>query len=177
MKENYILVKGITQEKVLEVVQEFINLYAVDINPVTTTCSVFNSNGDFIISGLENFDFFLFSYMINFLNYPVETHYLGKSPDVKGYFYPETVKERYPFSAEEVVQVFNLGTIEDPASVIVSTMEDSHFFFDFDGRTTVCNEEFSAFEKHERIKEALITQVVISPHLLVCNQKPWWKFW
>lgn len=179
MKENYIIVKGITEEKVTEAVQEFINLYAVNKNPIATSCSVFKALDEYIILGLENFDFFHFSYLVNFINYPIETHYLGKSPSVTGYFYPETEQEQYLFSSEEVVQVYNLGTIEEPDSVIVSTEKNKHFFFSFGGTTSLCNDQFDSFSKHFLNKEKLkpVANVSISPYLLIRNQRPWWKFW
>ena len=140
MNTNFIEVAELHEAKLLEVVQEFVNLYAKDENPYALKCTVYRYENRFVVSGLDGYDLFSFCYLTNFIKYPIETHFLGQEPVVTGH-----MPQGHPrFPGTKSLQVYNTGTIEEPDAVIISTYENEHFFFDFGDRVTPCKTELPA---------------------------------
>jgi len=179
MNNNFIEVKNLHQDKVLEVVQEFVNLYAKDKDPYALKCSVYEYKNSVIIMGLESYDLFSFCYLTNFTKYPIETHFLGQEPEVTGYL--TTGHSRFPKA--KWLQVYNTGTVEEADSVIVTSNENKHYFFDFGNYISNCDVSLPLKQEFHLNESLLVKLGDINPAEELINKRrekqprPWWKIW
>ncbi|PIB30622.1 hypothetical protein [Maribacter sp. 4G9] len=177
MNVNYISVKTKNQQDLENILCNFANLYrdAETVNGI----ELYRKKGEietFIIRFTHNPDFEIFSFLVNYLVYPMD--YLDFKAEVRGFYDSKDVGKYRKLQKSGKFMVYINAKDKQPDNVYLSDENGKAYIFDFGG---VCKEMPTSliYQEEEVNMEDFnhIIDIYPSPENELRESKAWWKFW
>jgi hypothetical protein len=181
MDENYIIVNSLQEAEAIYILTDFANQYR-DIEAVKNI-KLYKKNNDaqsFVILFSEQPDFDIFSFLINYINYPAKIKV--SRPFVKGYYKTKSILSGRDKITGNRVMVYLSKNDTEYDNVFFTDEAGAHFINDFGGGIKRIHQPEAPFEliPFTLSDYAHIADVSPTPKGLKApnaRKKPWWKFW
>jgi hypothetical protein len=138
-KNNYILIKGGSYEKVKKALKGWFQMYSKDLDAKATFHLFNDGKGQYIIQADEGLDNDRFYYLVNYMKYPIDIEY---EIDIIGY----VVGNQDNIFKNRELQVYISENDKDGDNVYVTTQENENYKIDFGGKIILIQNNIE-FEK------------------------------
>ncbi|MES2486113.1 MAG: hypothetical protein V4581_09245 [Bacteroidota bacterium] len=181
MEENYIIVRGLQQNDIVYILINFANEYR-DIEAVKNIQLYVKSNEaqSFLILFSEQPDFDIFSFLVNYINYPSKIKV--SKPFIRGYFKTRSILSGHDKIRGNRVMVYISDNDTEHDNVFFTDETGAHFINDFGRGIKKSNYPDAPFEliPYTLSDYSHVTDVSPIPKGYKApnaRKKPWWKFW
>lgn len=174
----YVLVESNEQQNLEAILCDFANLYRD--KETVEGIQLYRKKGEvenFLIQFSNNPDFEIFSFLINYIVYPM--NYPEFKPKVVGYFETQGLDVPPKLKNIERLMIYDNPSDKQPDNVYVTGNNGQSFIFDFGGRLKRIDLSIKEFEEEKvDLKDFHhIIDIYPSPSKKITEAKPWWKFW
>lgn len=180
MNQPFIIIEYVSTESLEKILYDFSESYKDQLK--LNGISIFRRKGDnesFLLTFDEPVDFMLFSFLVNYLRYPID---FGKShkPGLYGYYKPSDIKEAYVTG--DWLMVYIDPNDKDGDNVSFTTDSGGHYINDFGSgikrrQTPGKPYEFVKADVDDYNHVITIVTEDLKGREVQHEARPWWKFW
>lgn len=177
MDQPFIIIEYVITETLEQILFDFSESYQDQLK--LNGISIYRRKGNnesFLLTFDEPIDFMLFTFLVNYLRYPIDFD-TSHNPSVYGYYKAADIKESY-ITGNWVMVYIDIHD-KDGDNVSFTTDSNAHYLNDFGSgikRRETPGEPYDYIDVDIDTYDHIIT-VVTDEYMKASEVKPWWKFW